>query len=129
MQIIINTEVPLSDEDRAVLALLAGNPVAAAAPAAAAAAPAAAPKKRAAAKPAPAPAPEPEDEPEDEDEDEDVVGGTAPTMGDAVARATELVGAGEASRVKAALADLGVKKVSELKGADDIAAFVEALED
>jgi hypothetical protein len=46
-----------------------------------------------------------------------------------VARATELVGAGEAARVKAALADLGVKKVSELKSDEDIAAFVAALDD
>lgn len=128
MQIIINTEQPLSDEDRQVLAVLAGTTVAlagevgVAAPAKAAPAAKKAAAPKAAAKPAPAPEPEPADD------DDDLVG-DAPTMADAVARATALVGAGEASRVKTALADLGVKKVSELKTDDDIAAFVTALED
>lgn len=65
-----------------------------------------------------APAPEPE---------EDLVDGDAPTMADAVAAATVLVSEGGAAKVKAALAVVGAKRVSEMKE-DDIPAFLEALE-
>ena len=76
-----------------------------------------------AAKPAPA-KPKPEPEPEEADEEETETSG--PTLDDAIAKATELVGAGKASDVKAALEAVGAPKVSALKG-DAIAAFLEAL--
>lgn len=124
MQITIDTE-NLTALDVLVLRMVLGD-AETPTPAPAAASPSAAkPVKKAAAKAEPVVEPEPEPEPEDDD----LVGGTAPTMADAVARATELVGSGDAPRVKAALTDLGVKKVSELKSDDDIAAFVAALED
>lgn len=126
MQITIDTE-NLTALDVLVLRMVLGD-AETPTPAPAAASPSAAkPVKKAAAKAEPVVEPEPEPEPEPEDDD--LVGGTAPTMADAVARATELVGSGDAPRVKAALTDLGVKKVSELKSDDDIAAFVAALED
>lgn len=86
-----------------------------------------APAKKAAAKPKPAPEKEMEEE-EEEETDEDLVGGSAPTMKDAVAKATELVSAGNQAAVKAALTGVGVKRVSELK-ANQIADFLEALDD
>ena len=55
------------------------------------------------AKAAPAPEPEPEEEPEGN------------TLEDAVTRATELVAEGRAAEVKGALANFGVKRVSELE--------------
>lgn len=119
---------PLS---RALLALLDDGPTpektADAAPAeksAPAPKKAAKPAKKAAAKPAP----EPEPEPEDDDEGEDLLGGEddAPTMDDAVARATELVGKGKSAQVKAALAEVGVKRVSDLSD-DQVPAFLAAL--
>jgi hypothetical protein len=127
MQITINTAEPLSDVDVAVLRTLLGEsaetPVSA--PVAAKAAPAA--KKAAPKAEKAAPAPEPEEEPEAE-ADEDLVGGDddAPTMEDAVALATKLVSSGQAAKVKAALGEVGAKKVSEIK-AGDIATFVNAL--
>lgn len=51
----------------------------------------------------------------------------APTMSDAVAAATVLVSNGGAAKVKAALAVVDVKRVSEMK-AEDIPAFLAALE-
>lgn len=52
--------------------------------------------------------------------------GDAPTLQDAVTLATDMVGAGKATQVKAALAAAGgAKRVSELKG-DAIAAFITA---
>jgi hypothetical protein len=127
MQITFDTN-DLSAEDRDLIARAIGVD---SEPSIPVASPTAAPAvaKKAAAKKAAAPAPVVEEEPEPE-EDEDVLGGSAEyTMGDAVARATELVGDGQAARVKAALADLGVKKVSELKSDEDINAFVVSLED
>lgn len=82
-------------------------------------------------KPKPKPAkkaqPKSAPEPEPEEEDEDLLGDDGPTMKDAVAKATELVSGGDAAKVKSALADLGVKRVSELKDGD-IPAFLSALE-
>lgn len=49
-----------------------------------------------------------------------------PTMEDAVARATELVSEGRTADVKGALANLGVKRVSELEESQ-IAEFLEAV--
>ena len=86
-------------------------------------------RPRAAKKPEPEPEPEPEeaeDEDEDEDDEEDLIGGTEPTLDDAVAQATELVGAGQGAKVKAALKKLGVARVSALKG-KAIADFLAAI--
>lgn len=70
-------------------------------------------------------APDPELEPEPTEEAEPEADG--PTMSDAVAAATQLVSAGEAARVKAALAEVGAKRVSEMK-VEDIPTFLAALE-
>lgn len=118
MQITINTEMPLTETEEKILTLLLGGSAItteSAAPVAAAKKPA---KKVV--------------EPEPEEEDEDLVGGDAededegPTMEDAVRIATELVSSKQAPKVKAALADAGVKRVSDLKP-KDIAGFVNAL--
>lgn len=61
----------------------------------------------------------PEPEPEEES--------TGPTLQDAVDRATELVSDGRAADVKGALANFGVKRVSELEESQ-VAEFIEALE-
>jgi hypothetical protein len=129
MQITIPDTNELSELDRNVLAALLGNDVSPAS------APASQPKsepkaesKPKAEKAAPKATKKPELEPEPEPGEED---GDSPddglTMKDAVALATKLVSNGEASRVKAALSDLGAKRVSELKSADDIAAFINVL--
>lgn len=77
------------------------------------------PKKAAAAKAAAKTEPEPAEE--------DLLGGEdAPTMSDAIAAATELVSSGGAAKVKAALAEVGVKRVSELPETD-IVRFLAAL--
>lgn len=119
MQITIDTN-NLSEMDINMLAFLAeqGEAVEADEPAPEAP-PAKAPaKKKAAATPAPEPEPE---------EEEDLVGGDGPTMSDAIAAATALVSSGEAAKVKAALAEVGVKRVSEMED-KDIPAFLAALE-
>lgn len=91
----------------------------------------AAPAAKKAAAPKAAPAPQ---EDASEDADEDVVGAeptaddSAPTLDDAIDRATELVKADKLAEVKAALKDAGVKKVGELP-AGKIAGFLTALED
>ena len=74
----------------------------------------AAPKTRAKAKAAPEPEPADDDTPE------------GPTLEDAIAKAQELVGEGRAAEVKGALANLGVKKVTELEESQ-YAEFIEAL--
>lgn len=75
--------------------------------------------------PAPKPAPVEEPEVEDEAEDEDLLGGGV-TLQDAIDRATELVSEGKAAQVKAALAKVGAKRVSDIKQ-DSLKAFVDAL--
>ena len=60
--------------------------------------------------------------------EEDLVGEEA-TMEQAVARATELVSAGKAANVKAALASADVKRVSELADSASIAKFLAELAD
>lgn len=62
----------------------------------------------------------------EETPDEDLLG-DAPTMADAVAAATALVSNGGAAKVKEALAEVGAKRVSEMK-TEDIPAFLAALE-
>lgn len=96
-------------------------------------------KKPAAKKPAPKkadPAPEPEPTPEPADPAEDETGGAtvedetvtpeADLLAVAVARATELIGAGEQDAIKTALEVAGARRVGLLKG-DQIQAFLDAL--
>lgn len=102
-----------------------------------------APKKAAAKKPAkktakkadPAPEPEPTPEPAAAEEDEETGGATvedetvtpeADLLAVAVARATELIGAGEQDAIKTALEVAGARRVGLLKG-DQIQAFLDAL--
>ncbi len=136
MQITIHDTNELSKLDLQVLRALVGDAPAVVATKAAAVAdddedeaPKPAPKKAPAKKavaPKPKPAPEPEDEDEDEPAEEDEADDAAPTIQDAVERATALVSSGEQARVKEALASVGAKKVSELKG-KEIAGFLESL--
>ena len=80
-----------------------------------------------AARAAEAAAKEAEDEDEDEDEDDDLLGGdTGFTMEQVLERASEVIDAGKTAKVKAALADAGVKRVTELKP-NQFAAFMKAL--
>lgn len=116
MHISIDT-AELSELDLRVLTALTGT----------AETPQAAKPASAKAKPARAakPAPEPEPEPE---EDDDILGDNGPTLKDAVARATELVGEKKSAVVKEALKSVGVGRVSELSG-DQIQEFLDALAD
>lgn len=120
MQITIDTN-NLSEMDIAMLAFLAeqGEATEEVAEEPEAPAPAKAPAAKKAAAPKAEPAPEPEDE--------DLVGGDGPTMADAVARATTMVSEGQAAKVKAALATVGAKRVSEM-AESDIPAFFAALD-
>lgn len=96
-------------------------------------------KKPAAKKTAPKkadPAPEPEPTPEPAAPEEDETGGAtvedetvtpeADLLAVAVARATELIGAGEQDAIKTALEVAGARRVGLLKG-DQIQAFLDAL--
>lgn len=74
----------------------------------------------------------PETDPDDDTRDQDVpevakADDDGPSLGDAVARATQLVSLGKKAEVKAALDVVGAKRVGELKG-DAITAFLEALD-
>lgn len=125
----------LSELDTAILSLLVGReaniaaatPAKAATPATPAKAAAPAPAKKAAAPAAPKeePAEVPTSEEAGDTGEEDLLGGQ-PTMADAVAAATQLVSSGGAAKVKAALATVGAKRVSEV-AETDIAAFLAAL--
>lgn len=119
MHISVNTDEPLSDLDKQILAVLAGTtstvPIADKASEAAARVAAAAAKTTPAKKTAAAPAPDPEPEPEEE---EDLVGGTTRTKDEAIAYATNLVANGGASKVRAALKEIGAAKVTEMDESD-----------
>lgn len=117
MQITIDTN-NLSELDIAMLGFLAGNTEEAEE---VEETPAPTPEKKAAAKKAAAKA-----EVAPEPLEEDLVG-EGPTMSDAVAAATALVSEGGAAKVKAALAVVGAKRVSEMAEAD-IPTFLAALE-
>jgi hypothetical protein len=117
VQITIDTN-NLSELDIAMLAFLAGNTEEEEVSEEPAPAKTKAETKKAAAKAEATAPPEPE---------EDLVGGEGPTMSDAVAAATRLVSEGEAAKVKAALAVVGAKRVSEM-AETDIPAFLAALE-
>lgn len=126
MQITIDTNEPLTETDRAILAPLLGNIVPVEEPAPATAKPARTTKP---AKPAPKPEPVEEDEeteaPVEETEDEDLLGGEV-TLQDAIDRATELVSSGKSAQVKAALAKVGAKRVSDIKPSN-LKKFIDAL--
>lgn len=132
MEITITLSTPLSDGDREILAALAGQTVSvelaetepenpARAPRKSTAPKATepeddakpAPAKKAAAKKAPA-------KPADDGDDD--------LMSQAVSRATELVSSGQAPKVKAALATVGAKRVSELT-AKTLPDFLSALDE
>lgn len=97
-----------------------------------------APKKTAAKKPAakktpkkadPEPTPEPEpvtDETDGATVEDETVTPEADLLAVAVARATELIGAGEQDAIKTALETAGARRVGLLKG-DQIQAFLDAL--
>lgn len=91
-------------------------------------------KKTAAKKADPAPEPEPTPEPAAQAEDEtggatvedETVTPEADLLAVAVARATELIGAGEQDAIKTALEVAGARRVGLLKG-DQVQAFLDAL--
>lgn len=120
MQITIDTSIPLNDSDRAFLSTLLGLPVGSTIVTEPAKVPAKAPAK------APAPKPEPVVEPEPEVE-EDLIGG-APTVQDAVDRATELVNSGQQAKVKAGIKAVGADRVSNIP-ASKVQAFLDAVAD
>lgn len=90
------------------------------------------PKKTAAKKADPAPEPEPTEAAPAEDEiggatvEDETVTPEADLLAVAVARATELIGAGEQDAIKTALEVAGARRVGLLKG-DQIQAFLDAL--
>lgn len=108
------------DDVQAILDQLKGEGAEAPAPAAKAPAKKAAPARKAPAKKA-APEPEPE-----EAEEED---GDAPTLEDCIARAQELVGEKRTQEVKDAVAEIGVERVSKLKGVAQFRQFLELVAD
>lgn len=141
MEIKINTETPLSDQEREVLRVLLGEGVPSVAPSA----PAAAqdpedssdeeeevkPRRRAAKK-ASAPRkkaePEPEeDEDEESEEDEDEDEEEESLFDRAVAAATELAGSGKAAVVRKALTKVKAKKVSDIKSDKDLQKFLDEI--
>lgn len=89
-------------------------------------------KKTAAKKADPAPEPEPTEAAPAEDEiggatvEDETVTPEADLLAVAVARATELIGAGEQDAIKTALETAGARRVGLLKG-DQIQAFLDAL--
>ena len=126
MIITIDTSIPFSDTDMAVLQALAGvREIAPAKPAPKAAPPAkaeAAPPAKPAPKAAPPAKPAPKAAPPAKAES------GSPTLSDAVAAATKLVSSGKTSVVKSALETVGAARVSELSE-DKIADFLSALEE
>ena len=141
--ITLNLTLPLTDDDRAMLSALAARGTGDHAPAPsmplqgppepvkvtekpapkAKAAPKAKPAPKAEAEPEKAPAPKAKPEPEPKAE----TGGKA-AVDDAVARASALLSAGQAARVKEALEALDIQRVSQLKPSQ-VSDFLKALED
>lgn len=72
------------------------------------------------------PAPEPEPTPEPAPAEDETVTPEADLLAIAVARSTELIGAGEQDAIKTALETAGARRVGLLKG-DQIQAFLDAL--
>ena len=85
-----------------------------------------APKKTAAKKADPEPAAPVEDETDGATVEDETVTPEADLLAVAVARATELIGAGEQDAIKTALETAGARRVGLLKG-DQIQAFLDAL--
>ena len=134
MQISINTAEPLSELDREILAILTGGVSPTTRPSKVAEAPAAKPaaKPKAKAKPEPEPEPEPEpmaeeplpDEPEDDGDEEEQ--SDEDMLALAVKKATDMVGSGEAAKVREALDAAGASRVRELNK-DNVREFFKAL--
>ena len=145
--ITLNLTLPLTDDDRAMLTALAAGATGDHAPAPsmplqgppepvkvtekpapkAKAAPKAKPAPKAEAEPEKAPAPKAEAEPEKAPAPKAETGGKA-AVDDAVARASALLSAGQAARVKEALEALDIQRVSQLKPSQ-VSDFLKALED
>ena len=134
--ITLNLTLPLTDDDRAMLsALAAGGPAPApsmplqGAPEPVKVTEKPAPKAKAApkAKPEPKAEAKPEPEPEKAPAPKAETGGKA-AVDDAVARASALLSAGQAARVKEALEALDIQRVSQLKPSQ-VSDFLKALED
>jgi len=119
MHISINTEDGLTDTDKAVLRALLGEETAAPAKAAAPA-----PAKKAAAPKATKAKAEPE--PDEDEVADDAAEDSGTSLEDAVKLATKMVSNGEAAKVKAALGEVGAKKVSEIPE-DKVDEFIAAL--
>lgn len=139
--IILNLELPLSPEDKETLLSLAGehpdtaphtnivvnSPQAKPEEPKPKAKPGPKPKtKPEPAKEEPAPEPEPELPKEETPADPETPTSDGPTLQDAVGRASELLSDGRADDVKAALASLGVQRVSQLK-AEQVPDFLKEL--
>ena len=137
MHITINTAEEISDLDRSILSMLLGGELVVA-EADVAVEPKKAPAKKAPAKKAgPKPEPEPEPEPEpmaeepvEEPVEEDVDDAEEQSDEDllalAVKKATEMVGGGEAAKVREALDAAGASRVRELNK-DNVREFFKAL--
>ena len=138
MHITINTAEEISDLDRSILSMLIGGELVVA-EADVAVEPKKAPAKKAPAKKAgPKPEPEPEPEPEpmaeepvaEEPVEEDVDDAEEQSDEDllalAVKKATEMVGGGEAAKVREALDAAGASRVRELNK-DNVREFFKAL--
>ena len=141
MEIVINTSEPLSDIERKVLAVLMGVEKTTPAAEVMKKEAAAVSKKATEEKPKPKPKPEPEPEPiaeeplpdepvdvdadvEEEDEGDDTSDEDLLQM--AVKKATEMVGSGEAAKVREALDAAGASRVRELNK-DNVREFFKAL--
>ena len=141
MEIVINTAEPLTDLEIRVLRVLLGENVQPAKSAAsvmkeeaAAASKKATATKKAEPKKEPEPEPEPEpmaeeplpEEPEDEPEDEEDDTSDEDLLAMAVKKATEMVGSGDAAKVREALDAAGASRVRELNK-DNVREFFKAL--
>lgn len=125
MHISINTDEGISSTDVSILQAILSANGAAVPTTPAAAAKSSTPK---AATPVDSPVPDPEPEPAVEP-DEDLVGGDAPTLQDALDKATALVAGGKAAAVKAALTAIGHDgKVSALS-VEQVPGFLAALDE
>lgn len=139
MEIVINTAEPLTDLESRVLRVLLGENVQPARSAAsvmkeeaAAASKKATATKKAEPKKEPEPEPEPmaeeplPEEPEDEPEDEEDDTSDEDLLAMAVKKATEMVGSGDAAKVREALDAAGASRVRELNK-DNVREFFKAL--
>lgn len=130
MKITINTETPLSAQEREVLRTLLGEsePSVDGSPAAAKESSedsSPAPRRRATKKASAPKKPDPEPD-EDEADDDDAGEEEEESLFDqAVAAATKLASSGQGAKVRKALTKIGVKKVSDIKSDKDLKKFLE----